>query len=179
MTEIFDCKRCGVCCRNLIKTTSDGYTLGLALIRGETALFPKDVVSPHIAVGLVEPSKIISHQLSINVCPHIDAENRCLIYERRPTACRAFPYSITASSVTAWPDCALIGEQMEAGRQPAMFSRVQSDASTDLSVYYFDMALRHVPVGGKAWFFDLRDRAWKLTHGSPDIFRRRTSAVSR
>lgn len=172
MTDFFDCKRCGTCCRNLIKTDSEGYTLGLALIGDETVLFPEDVVSPHLAVGLGEPSTIISHQVSIGVCPHMNVENRCLIYERRPTACRAFPYSITASSVTAWPDCTLIDEQMEAGRKPAMFSRIQSDACTELSVYYFDMALKHMPVGGKAWFFDLRDRAWRLTRGSLDVLRR-------
>jgi Fe-S-cluster containining protein len=104
-TEIFECKRCGTCCRKLIKTDSDGYTLGLALIGDETALFSQDVVSPHFAVGLAEPSTIVSRQLNVSVCPHISGQNHCEVYERRPLACRVFPYSITASGAKAWPDC--------------------------------------------------------------------------
>ena len=171
-TEIFECKRCGTCCRNLIKTDSDGYTLGLALIGDETALFSQNIVSPHFAVGLAEPSTIISRQLNVSVCPHISGQNHCEIYERRPLVCREFPYSITASGAKASPDCTMIDEQMKAGKRPAMFSRAQSEACTELSVYFFDMKLKHMPVGGKMWFFDLRDRAWRLASDDRDAFRR-------
>lgn len=145
--------------------------MGLALIRKEPELFPPDKVCPQQAVGLTEPSIIISHQLSVDVCPHISSQNRCEIHDRRPLACRAFPYQITSFGAAAQPDCTLIDSQMSAGKAPAMFSKTESEACIELSDYYFDTTLKYEPVGGKLWFFDLKDRAWRLAPDSREVLR--------
>jgi len=100
------------------------------------------------------------------VCPHISSQNCCEVYDRRPLACRAFPYQITSFGFAAQPDCPVIDGQMSAGKAPPLFSKTESDAGSELSVYFFDMIIGYEPVGGKLWFFDLKQRAWRLVPDS-------------
>ena len=102
---IFECLRCGSCCRNLIVTLDekDGvmskYKVGLMLLPEETRLFASEDVSPMWAIntkGKRRPGrpKAILYQLTRQTCPYLTRDNRCLVYKRRPTICRGYPLTI-------------------------------------------------------------------------------------
>ena len=91
MSEIFQCKKCGTCCRNLFDDI-EGIRMGLVLTAKEVSLFPSEMISPSSALGTEKRKKIITYQLNANTCPHIDNKNNCLIYEKRPLRCKSYPY---------------------------------------------------------------------------------------
>ncbi len=83
--ERIDCLSCANCC----KTTSPIFK-------------QKDIenVAKHIRIS---PSQFIDKYLHLDKdddyvlnsapCPFLDAENYCLVYESRPTACREYPHT--------------------------------------------------------------------------------------
>lgn len=83
--ERIDCLTCANCC----KTTSPIFK-------------QKDIenVAKHIRIS---PSQFIDKYLHLDKdddyvlnsapCPFLDAENYCLVYESRPTACREYPHT--------------------------------------------------------------------------------------
>ena len=102
---IFNCLRCGCCCRDLIVTIdeADGvqgkYKVGLMVLPEERNLFAAEDISPMWAIntkGKRRPKrpKVILYQMTRPTCPHITKTNRCLIYKRRPTICRGYPLTI-------------------------------------------------------------------------------------
>ena len=90
---VFKCLQCGHCCKTLLK--SDGrITSGLTFFSDEEKeLFPKNLVSPATGLGwgATGPKHIIRYQLNSNICPHLDKNNICKIYDDRPLVCRSFP----------------------------------------------------------------------------------------
>lgn len=92
---VFKCKKCGVCCSNLIYS-DNGVFRGLTLLPNEKKIFPYDLVNPAIGIGknpLDKEFKIIAYQFIKNTCYHLK-NNICIRYDSRPSSCIQFPFSI-------------------------------------------------------------------------------------
>jgi hypothetical protein len=70
----FNCLKCGTCCRNILEDIN-GRMSGLILTPKESELFPCEVVSPKMAIGMNEPKIILLNQLNSNNCPHISEKS--------------------------------------------------------------------------------------------------------
>jgi Fe-S-cluster containining protein len=92
---VFECRRCGTCCRDLLQE-DQGILRGLTLLPGEEEAFVGASVRPAIGRGR-RPYEtgfiIIAHQLLYESCPHL-GDPDCLIYSERPASCRQFPFSL-------------------------------------------------------------------------------------
>ena len=53
----------------------------------EAEVFPREVIAPLFRYGEV----VIAYQVTVNRCPHLNVDNNCAIYEKRPLLCQAFP----------------------------------------------------------------------------------------
>ncbi|HSQ49219.1 MAG TPA: YkgJ family cysteine cluster protein, partial [Candidatus Deferrimicrobiaceae bacterium] len=89
--QSFRCSECGTCCRDIFDDRG-GDKRGLTLTADEALLFPENLIAPLAAFGFEQPETIFLHQLKVKDCPLID-QNKCMIYEKRPLVCRAFPLS--------------------------------------------------------------------------------------
>ena len=121
MPPLFQCLKCGDCCRNLIRP-SNFYPLsvkvktGLGLSSGELALFRKLGCKTVESLGAgvrgrrrPRPQVILSYQLDAVTCPLLKG-NRCSIYDHRPVLCRAYPLTdFTEPSV----DCRFVKENRQ------------------------------------------------------------------
>ena len=92
---VFECRRCGKCCRDLVQEDK-GVLRGLTLLPGEEEAFAEASVRPAIGLGR-RPHEggftIIARQMSRETCPHL-GDTGCLIYSARPASCRQFPFSL-------------------------------------------------------------------------------------
>ena len=88
---VFNCRKCGTCCRNLLEYIN-GVKAGLLLTVKEIDLFPSEMISPKMAIGIAGPEQMICYQLSVDNCPYINEKSECRTYDKRPLMCRAFPY---------------------------------------------------------------------------------------
>ncbi len=158
---VFECRRCGTCCRDLVQEDK-GVLRGLTLLPGEEELFPEASVRPAVGIGRRPHGRgftVIAHQLVEETCPHL-GEAECRIHDRRPASCRQFPFSLRE------------GPQ---GRQqmgldlncPALAELVEG--RTDLRIRFEDRpsAERLLEVSArarerpkKAWFYDLETGKW-------------------
>ena len=92
---VFECRRCGTCCRDLVQEDK-GVLRGLTLLPGEEEAFPEASVRPAIGLGRRPHEReftVIARQLSQETCPHL-GDTDCLIYSERPASCRQFPFSL-------------------------------------------------------------------------------------
>ncbi len=152
---------CGLCCRDLFDDR-EGHKRGLTLTIEEVLLFPKDLISPLMAVGMEKPEEIILYQLNTKDCPFIDQINKCQIYEKRPLVCRAFPLSQGAYSTK----CKLFSF---AKNFPENFVKIaidwgetQLDAESQLDRYIIGKFERGFKRGIGTWSFDLANKRWAL-----------------
>jgi len=159
MTEIvvFECKKCGNCCRNLLESFT-GVTKGLVLTIKEIKLFPSGMISPKIAIGKRKPKKIINYQLNVNVCPHINERNECKIYDKRPLMCKAFPYESGTFSVK----CSVFSHMKTGVICNAEFSVTEIEASEKLNKHIWNRFHKYFRKGIKAWECDLATKKWIL-----------------
>lgn len=109
-TKRFECLRCGKCCDKILRNTH-GVTVGLYLRPTEVKLFedyPSAVV-PYIGIaenGSGEPEKVICYQMATEPCPLYDVDaKRCMRYDSRPVACRAYPMSLDGGRLTIESSC--------------------------------------------------------------------------
>lgn len=158
MSEIFQCKKCGTCCRNLLEDIR-GIRKGLVLTAKEVSLFPSEMISPSLAMGTEKRKIPITYQLNVNTCPHIDNKNECLIYDKRPLMCKAFPYESGDFS----NKCTVFSYR-KVGQRYCDFapSRFQIDASEKLNRYIMNRYRKHFKKGIKIWDYDLAAEQWIL-----------------
>ena len=157
---IFECQKCGTCCRNLLEN-QNVVTNGLFLTAKETRLFPSKLISPQVAIGVKKPKNIISYQFNVNVCPHINEKNECRIYDKRPLACKSFPLEVTLLGSTASVQCPIIGRRMKEGEfREAEFSAPEIEASEKINNYLWNRYQKYFKVGSKMWNFDLKTKKW-------------------
>jgi Fe-S-cluster containining protein len=167
MSEIiFNCRKCGTCCRNLIENVN-GINTGLLLTVKEIDLFPSKMVSPKLAIGFEKPEKIIQYQLNVGDCPHINEKNECKIYEKRPLVCRAFPReSGSERTPTISIKCPVIGSQMkEYETREVEVSVTEIEASEKMNRHILNRSQKLHKIGHKRWNFDVKTGKWILTTG--------------
>ena len=153
---IFQCKRCGTCCRNLLED-DDSIRKGLLLTAKEVGLFPSEMISPSLAIGTEKQKRTITYQLNVNICPHINDKNECLIYNKRPLMCKAFPFDSGSFSVRC-----VVFSNRKLGVLYCDFapSESQIDASEKLNKYIRKRFHKHFTKGIKVWNFDLATKNW-------------------
>lgn len=155
---IFECRQCGVCCRNLLEER-EGVVKGLTITAGERSLFLDSVVSPLTAVGKRGPQYIINYQLNVSDCPLIDEHNKCSVYEKRPLVCRAFPFVQTGFSVK----CPVLKKLF---KKPGLHIEfpipdAEFEADQKREQNFQNRLEKHIKRNSKIWVFDLAEKQWK------------------
>ncbi len=83
--EKVDCLTCGNCC----KTTSPIFQpKDIDKLAKRFRIRPSDFIDKYLRI---DEDK--DYVLKTAPCPFLDAENYCLVYEDRPTACREYPHT--------------------------------------------------------------------------------------
>jgi Fe-S-cluster containining protein len=115
------------------------------------------MTSPSLAVGTEKRKKTITHQLNVNICPHLGNKNECLIYERRPLKCKAFPFDSGNFS----NKCTVFSYR-KVGYVYCDFapSRSQIEASDKLNRCLGKLFQRFFVKGIKVWEYDLATKNW-------------------
>ena len=152
----FQCQRCAKCCRNLLESKND-FLRGLPLTEKEAQLFPKEIVSPKLGIGLNEATEIVLYQLNINCCPHINENNECKIYDKRPLMCQSFP--IVAGSIS---NRCIVFHYRKPGLQYAEpFTLIrQVEASEKLEKYNRNRIQKGNKKGLRIWEYNLTTKKW-------------------
>ncbi len=152
------CNRCGVCCSSLIKT-KDGISKGLFLTEKERDLFNYDVVKPSRALGRKKPEKVISYQLSVSPCPHLEG-NVCKIYEKRPLTCKAYPFQISLSNDID-TDCTEIRKVLKPNEHKFFDPPLESkEALNKIRSYFTNRVEKYMKTGYREWNYDLSSNEW-------------------
>ena len=155
MIEIFQCKKCGTCCRNMFDDY-EGVKKGLVLTAKEVNLFPSDMISPNLAIGTEKRKRIITYQLNVGSCPHIDI-NKCSIYDHRPLICRAFPFRFGNFSTK----CPVFSYRTIGVRYCDFVpSKLQEDATEKMDRYVSNRLKKYYVKGSKIWSYDLATNKW-------------------
>jgi Fe-S-cluster containining protein len=115
------------------------------------------MISPQLAIGMSEPKKYLLYQLNANTCPHIDNKNKCLVYDKRPLMCKAFPYESGNFS----NKCTVLSYR-KMGQTYYDFrpSRFQIDASEKLNRYLRNGFQKYFRKGINVWEYDLATEKW-------------------
>jgi Fe-S-cluster containining protein len=169
---IFNCLKCGFCCRNLLKEVS-GKTYGLALFPEEIQLFPKKLTSPLCGLGdLLEPKYIVNYQLNVAECPHILTDNLCKIHEKRPLSCCSFPLislGFHGTTVADAESCTFIEKvEKKAGPlelilTPEKFqAKEEWEAIEKSNERLVEIFTHYLPENHVLWFFDLKTKKWHI-----------------
>lgn len=129
----------------------------MTLTEKEAEIFPKEFVSPKMAVGEMEPKEVILYQLNVNCCPHVTLQNLCSIYEKRPLMCRSFP--IVAGAISS--RCRVFSY-----RKPGLsysepyHMKEQLQASDKLTKHIEGCLRRNMERRQTLWEFDLNTKKW-------------------
>ena len=152
----FECLQCSKCCRSILET-SGGVTRGLALTEREAKIFPPEIVSPKLAVGVSEPSVVILYQLNVTVCPYVNDYNQCSRYEERPLICRSFP--IVGGAISN--RCRIFSYRKPGVVYAEPFNMdKQMEASRKLNTYTRNRISKHYQKGLKIWEYDIATKKW-------------------
>lgn len=170
----FECQRCGKCCTGLV-IDLNGSLKGLAILPHERELFPKNFIEPHLGMGYSENriEWIIQYQVNVDICPHLDEENVCMIYTTRPLTCRRFPlvYSnYNRTKLTDAKSCKAIAElEAEFRLLDGLYSRETFICDDCWNAHFkFDKYIRVSETvmsirGYRQYSFDLKTRKWYPT----------------
>jgi len=140
--------------------------MGLSLTPEETSLFPQDHIFPSVGIGHYgRPKRIIAYQLDINICPYLQ-EQRCIIYNKRPLACRTYPFEIEEIEpfrVVIDENCRWFKEKIVAkGLAKKVLSsrkRIIAREETEACWKLFQHGREFIESKNK-WWFDLSKKAW-------------------
>ena len=164
----FKCLKCGGCCKNLFRENPSGLN-GLSVFSDELYLFPKKKLAPARGVGESPNDEyfVVTHyQLRVRNCPFLEG-NSCTIYERRPLACRCYPFTPGLLSEGGLrleydPDCRGMLELQ--AKNPSDFALYQISAPDELRLNR--LLLKKLfekesqATGHKIWYYDLRTNKW-------------------
>ncbi len=155
-TSDFECLKCGACCRNLLQDYR-GVRKGLTLTVKECNLFPKETVSPQLAMGASKPTIPLTYQLTVNVCPYINSQNECSIYDKRPLVCRAFP--IVADEISS--RCRVFSYRRTGKVYNEGFPMSEMKVANEkLRRYTQSHYSKHAKKGVQVWEYDLATEKW-------------------
>jgi Fe-S-cluster containining protein len=159
--EVFKCKKCGNCCKDLFDFRR-GEKRGLTLTTQEAALFSDKEIAPLAAFGFDSPNIIFLYQLSVKDCPHINIENHCTIYEKRPLICRAFPLTEGSFSTKCKLFWFLKDFPENTVKVVIDWGKTQLEAEKQLDDYIIATYKSNFAEGLCSWSFDLDNGKWKL-----------------
>ena len=152
----FECSRCATCCRNLVEESS-GIQRGLPLTSEEKELFSPENVAPKLGIGVESPKNVVLFQLTTNCCPHLNHQNHCGIYSKRPLMCRSFP--IVAGAISN--RCKIFSYRKPGVPYQETYKMTQQvEASNRLEKYIEKQLMKHLAKGVKLWEFDLKKKSW-------------------
>jgi Fe-S-cluster containining protein len=139
--------------------------MGMALTPEETNLFPTEHVFPSIGTGSYgRAKKVVSFQLDLNKCPHLEG-SLCKIYEKRPITCRMFPFEMEVGQ----PPKVLIDKKCKWYRDKVVSTGMHKKLMNQEEKIIAPNELGYCWVRLKAyekikkkdvWLFDLRRKAW-------------------
>lgn len=168
----FKCLRCCCCCTNLLHKEK-GKVMGLSLLPEEATLFPSEHIFPSIGIGKYgQPKRIIAYQLDLNECPYLQGQ-QCSIYERRPLACRAYPFTLILARTPRFlidENCKWFKEKVVSNglekkvltpKEAIMGAREEKQAAIRLLELKKEFILSK-----NKWWFDLSRKAWFSSAGS-------------
>ena len=170
----FECLRSGQCCTHLVnEAEAFGVTNGLLLLDIEKNLFPEHLVKPQWGVGSPKgngPERVVSYQLTENICPFYHKDEGCKIHDRRPLICRAFPVLLLSweKGNVGWSgNCTWIKEHFGKER----ISNVEAPAELSAVETLGSILMMEARTGSSLenyfyWNYDLKSDKWKLL-GSP------------
>jgi Fe-S-cluster containining protein len=159
---VFECRRCGTCCRDLVQEDR-GVLRGLTLLPGEEINFPEELIKPAVGLGRRPHERaftVIAYQLAEETCLHL-GESECRIHDRRPASCRQFPFSLREApegrqQIGLDLNCPALAELVE-GRANLRFRFVDKPSAERL-LKVNTRAREHLK---KAWFYDLGSGKWR------------------
>lgn len=171
----FECHRCGICCENLLKRGSRG----LLLFPNEVKFFPENIMQPCLGKGRSPKHKnfkILAFQLNETRCPHYQ-DSSCKIYNQRPIACQAYPYSFALTDARAQqylfqvdPECTAIIESKKSGELTERMSvteNVEITAAKEIGAWMIDFKKGKYDKR-KQWIFNLKTKKWERFKVSQD-----------
>jgi len=133
----------------------------------ERSLFPREIIFPFYGIGKMPEDKFfktVLYQVNAQKCPHLkpDELSICKIYEKRPLACRSFPFLYLASPfevlgpdfarLAVWENCLFV--QKSKVRNPHKIEAFNERKAAE------QMALKLSIREGPQWLFDLKEQEW-------------------
>jgi len=163
----FKCLKCGYCCAHLINETSLGK-LGIFLLPQERGWFPQETIIPLYGAGLkgkrrLRPQVIYAFQSTLKRCPWFDERSHlCLIYEHRPSVCRAYPLSGTCAT----RECRFLAMQSQDDEEISLeISTIKEELKADRETLNYIIAMRS-KYKGPMWVYPNDEKKWKMVTGS-------------
>jgi Fe-S-cluster containining protein len=167
---VFECLKCGNCCRHLFEEGEKFGVVGPTLFSKETKLFPSKFISPQLGVGLNKrgtgPKHVVLYQLNVDTCPHLSESNECRIHQKRPLVCRSWPTTFRSFDSVKSLRCRFMQEKGSKEREQLAFLPFLY-ASEELEAYRkFSEARRELLqkypyfITKVLWVFDLKTKKW-------------------
>ncbi len=167
---VFECLKCGNCCRHLLGEDEKFGVGGLTLFSKETKLFPSKFISPQIGVGLnrrgTGPKYVVLYQLNVDVCPHLSENNECRIRQKRPLMCRSFPTSFRSFDSIKSFSCRFMEEKgarerMQLAFSPFLYAPEELEAYGKFKEARRKLLQKYPYFTTKVlWVFDLKTKKW-------------------
>ena len=129
------------------------------LTKKETALFESKDVAPQFAIVPIEQKRIVFYQMKTSPCPHLNSQNKCRIYEKRPLICRSFP--IMADYISS--RCKVFSKRKPGQIYQDVYPMIEmKEASKKISRYVMENFGKELKTGVQEWEYDLASRKWIL-----------------
>jgi len=170
-TYTWNCNRCGECCTKTIADTGLGR-YGVFLLPHERFLFPEQYVKPLYGVGIKgksrpRPKYIYAYQNISEPCGWYEPKLReCMIYDKRPLACREFPLSEHGGGIMLHRECPQVAKLIPEGvtfkpNQLKGFT-CELEALKEMVFYFFGLFVTNIPKIDLqcAWAYDLNKDTW-------------------
>ncbi|MFX1487381.1 MAG: YkgJ family cysteine cluster protein [Promethearchaeota archaeon] len=172
----FQCLRCGECCKKLRKEVASGVVQGLFLFPKEVKLVKslarqhglKISIKPQQAIGKKRHGKprlrkTFSYQIADLMCPFFDEKtNACIIYEKRPTACRAFPITKTQGNrIVIASDCTWSMKRDAKPKEKVLIMGLDEEWRFAHRIDSYLMEKLWADPSPWMWVFNLRSNSWQ------------------
>jgi len=162
----FECLRCGHCCKR-IRIDHCGIAQGLPLLPGEEKLFAAfpDAILPYTAIQNPKKRKsrlkVVFYQMVQEPCPLYDPSTKtCTQYDKRPAACRAYPFSEGGTSIESncgWANA----ETIKYGETSVIIGDAQDKAYLEITSFFIALNARMRRTGyTQLLMFDITLREW-------------------
>jgi len=167
---VFECLKCGNCCRHLLEEDEKFGVMGPTLFSKETKLFPSKFISPQLGVGLNKrgtgPKHVVLYQLNVDTCPHLSESSECGIHQKRPLVCRSWPTTFRSFDSVKSLRCRFMQEKGSKEREqlaflPFLYAPEEVEAYGKFSEARRELLQKYPYFITKVlWVFDLKTKKW-------------------